>query len=318
MLQQFLALPFWSSALFGIIALVMVGSSWCLIGLVMGDAPKKSMDVGLIQFWGGVVSLLVSLVVGISRGIPSGVQVSVVALTMGAYFSSGFLNFFMLQLMSRAMQHGPNGIIWSIIQSAMIFPFLVGMIFFNTGVGTMKIAGVILLLLALTGFGLAKDNTVSSSGKWRWLAFGALTICAVQQNLATLPTYFASSRQVSSILCTLATASGTVIASIIFTFCTLNEKKKKLLKDNLNNWQLWKYVLTLQLFNLIFAYTLFYPGMFAMGKNGLGMLCYPMMVGSCIVSFTLSSMIFLKEKVKLIQMIALILCLAGLSCLALR
>jgi len=54
-----------------------------------------------------------------------------------------------------------------------------------------------------------------------------------------------------------------------------------------------------------------------MGRNGLGMLCYPMMVGSCIVSFTLISIFYLKEKIKAVQIAALILCIGGLICLAL-
>jgi multidrug transporter EmrE-like cation transporter len=55
-----------------------------------------------------------------------------------------------------------------------------------------------------------------------------------------------------------------------------------------------------------------------MGKYGLGMLCYPMMVGSCIVSLTLTSIFILKEKAKPIQIIALVLCVSGLVCLALQ
>ena len=39
-------------------------------------------------------------------------------------------------------------------------------------------------------------------------------------------------------------------------------------------------------------------------------------VGSCIVSFTLTSMFFLKEKVKAVQISALILCISGLVFLA--
>ena len=75
---------------------------------------------------------------------------------------------------------------------------------------------------------------------------------------------------------------------------------------------LWKYIATLQLFGLIFAYTLFYPGMNVMADKGMGGMCYPMLVGSCIVSFTLSSIWLLKEKLRPVQLAALIVCIAGL------
>ena len=199
----------------------------------------------------------------------------------------------------------------------MVFPFIVGMIFFNTDKGLMKIIGVILLVVALIGFGMAKNNDRKGGNAWRWMSLCALAICAIQQNLATLPSYYPACRQVGSAFCTLASAGGTMTASLIFTFLTLNEEKKRRLKENFTNMNLWKYVVVLQGFSLITSYFLFYPGMFVMGKYGLGMLSYPMMVGSCIVSFTLTSILLLKEKIKPIQIAALLLCISGLVCLVL-
>ena len=85
-----------------------------------------------------------------------------------------------------------------------------------------------------------------------------------------------------------------------------------MLKKSVTSWHLWKYVFALQFFSLLFAYTLQFPGMDIMAKAGLGGMCYPAMVGSCIVSFTLSSVFILKEKVRKIQLAALVLCILGL------
>ena len=63
---------------------------------------------------------------------------------------------------------------------------------------------------------------------------------------------------------------------------------------------------------------LVYPGMFAMGKHGLGMVCFPMMVGSCILCFTLAGIFLLREKVRPLQLAALAMCLSGLTGLAMR
>ena len=133
-----------------------------------------------------------------------------------------------------------------------------------------------------------------------------------------MPAYFPESRQTSSILCTLATSSGTVSASIIFMLFTLSKEKINNIKQNIQNPLLWKYVFALQFFSLLFAYTLFYPGLFTMGKHGLGMVCFPMMVGSCILSFTLVGILILKEKIKPLQLFALIMCLSGLVFLAMK
>ena len=84
------------------------------------------------------------------------------------------------------------------------------------------------------------------------------------------------------------------------------------IKSGLRNLTLWKYIALLQFFSLIFAYTLFYPGLNVMADAGMGGMCYPIMVGSCIISFTLSSVWLLKEKVKGVQIAGLALCIAGL------
>ena len=76
--------------------------------------------------------------------------------------------------------------------------------------------------------------------------------------------------------------------------------------------RLWVYALGMQAFGLVFAYTLFYPGMDALGRVGAGALCWPILVGSCIVSFTVYSAAVLKEKVTAVHVLAVASCLAGL------
>ena len=314
--EIFQNMEFLNTLPFGIVSMVIVGVSWCLVGLVAGDAPKKNIDMAFLQLWSAIVSSVVSILILFLPGTNAVVPLKWFALALGSYFLSGFLNFFMLQLMSKAMQSGPNGIIWSIIQSALVFPFIVGMVFFNTGSSAHKIAGIILLLAALVLFGIAKDNSSKGGNAWRYIALLALLVCAVQQNLATFPAYFPECRKIGSLYCTMATSAGTVAAALIFLVCSCRDGKKEQLKNNLISWDLWKYILVLQGFGLLTSYLFLYPGMFVMGRYGMGMLCYPMMVGSCIVSFTLTSMFFLKEKVKTVQIIALILCISGLVFLA--
>ena len=311
-------MPFFHTASFGIVAMILVGMSWCLTGLVMGNAPKRGIDTGLIQFFGGLVSATVSLCIASATGAYASSPPRVMLPTLTTFFFSGFLNFFMLQLMSAAMQRGPNGIIWSIIQSGMVVNFIVGVLFFHAELNMAKSAGIILLLAAIVCFGLSRDNSRKSSENWRLLTFCAFSVCAIQQTVNTLPVYFPEARQVSSVLCTFATSSGAVSAAILYTLCTLSGDKISLLKSNVKNAMLWKYVLLLQFFSLIFAYTLFYPGMFAMGKHGLGMVCFPMMVGSCILCFTLAGIFLLREKVRPLQLAALAMCLSGLTGLAMR
>lgn len=302
--------PFFGTLTFGIIAMVIVGSSWCLIGLIMGDAPKKGVEPSYVQLLGGLFSVSVSTTIMFATKSCPNTTWQIILATCGLYFISGIMNFFMLQIMSAAMQKGPNGIIWAIIQSALVFPFIIGVMFFDVKLSVVRVLGIIFLLVALGLFGVCKDNSINNRGNWRLLAFICLAICAVQQNLMTIPSYFEAARSISSIVRTLSTASGSTLGAIFYVACSA--RRRSVFGNTLKNRMLWKYVMALQFFNLIFAYTLFYPGMNAMADAGLGGMCYPMLVGSCLVSFTLASIYLLKEKVKPLQVVGLVICISGL------
>ena len=301
-----------NSLAFGLIAMVIVGGSWSLVGLVMGDAPKKGIDSSLVQFWGGFVPVIVGLIIiGVQGGLNfEQYSVKTFAWTFFCYGFGGFTNFFMLENMSKAMQKGPNGIIWSIIQSAMVFPFIVGILFFGVEVNVFRILGIIGLLVALVLFGMAKNNVSTGKG-WKLLAFSCLAICAFQQNLMTIPSYFEESRNIGSVIKATMTSIGSLSAAVVFALLQDSDYKRRFIKG-VTNAKLWEYILILQGFSLIFAYTLFYPGMNVLGARGLGGMCYPLLIGSCIVTFTLTSVVFLKEKLQKIQIFALAICILGL------
>ncbi len=308
------SIPFFSSITFGIIAMIIVGSSWCITGLVMGDAPKRGVGVPFLQFISYLVSIIGCVIATTLLGNWGlhGCTPKVYFWTNAAYFFCGAANFFNLLWMSRAMQTGPNGVIWSIIQSALVFPFLGGIIFFGVEATALRIIGILLLLAALVFFGMTKDNTSHGGHQWKLLAFAALAICAVQQNVQTMPSYFESCRAVPSTIRTLAGSLGLwSTAAVYILFTTKRDAYAKMLMQ-VKSKALWGYVLAIQGFSLFFSFTLSYPGMDAMAKHGLGGMAFPMMVGSCIASFTLASVFLLKEKVRPIQALALVLCITGL------
>ena len=73
-----------------------------------------------------------------------------------------------------------------------------------------------------------------------------------------------------------------------------------------------KFTFALQFFGLIFAIIFQFPGMDALARCGLGSVSYPLLVGSCLVGFSLYSMFILKEKNSLLQFASLGCCLAGI------
>lgn len=311
LLETISNIPFFATPAFGIIAMIIVGCSWCLIGFIMGDAPKRGIEPSVIQFFGFLITCIFSIsAMFITGGLPD-CSWKITAITCTLLGIGGFMNFFMLQIMSYAMQRGPNGIIWSIIQSALVFPFIGGILFFDVQLTWARGIGIICLLAALVLFAMTKDNS-NSGNNWKLPALICLVIAAIQQNLSTMPSYFQEAREVNSIVRTLATAIGGLSAAIIYEMTKMNKARLEKFYSNIKNPLLWRYVFALQFFNLVFAYTLLYPGMNAMADAGLGGMSYPMMVGSCIVSFSLTAVWLLKEKFSWFQLGALLVCITGL------
>lgn len=313
---------FFHSLAFGLIALVIVGGSWCICGLVMGNAPKHGVSSAAVQRVSAMISCIVSAIVLLATGAwRTEASTETLFWTCAAYFAAAVVNTCMLELMSMAMQRGPNGIIWCIVQSAMLFPFLVGALFFHVPVGWLQLTGLAMLLAALVIFGMAKENTVRQNKEttralgWKTLAFLAFLITGLQQNLSTIPSYFESARQVSSVLRTMAGAIGIILVTAVWSLCKGEPSIFLCDKKTLRNSYFFGYVIAMNGFGLLASYFLLYPGIDILAQNGLGGMGYPLMVGSCIVSFTLASIFFLKERFRWMQAVAVALCLAGLVAL---
>lgn len=306
---------------FGIIALLLVGASWCMVGVIFGDAPKRGLQTALVQFCGATCSLLIGLfIANFILDEPTTCSRQEMIYTCGTIFVASIFNYFGLQAMGAGMKCGPNGAVWGIMQSALIFPYLGGLILFAQPMTLPNILGMLLVMSALVFFAMAKNQKqqpgVEIRNEWRFYAFLALGIIAIQQNLATAPSaYFDSPKLVSPVVRSLSAASGTLFAACIWTLVREIRQRgsaKEMFRGLKNPW-LYLYVLGMQPFNLFFAYVLLYPGLDAMGRAGVGSVCYPLMVGSCIVSFSLYSIFGLKEKVTKVQIAALVLCVIGLA-----
>ena len=307
-------ISFFDSLAFGIIALVLVGGSWCLVGLVMGDAPKRGVDTSIIQFFGGFVSVIISLLIAWkTNSWETGITNRLALFACGSLVLSGFMNFHMLQFMSKAMQTGPNGVICSIIQSGCVSPFVCSILLFKVVEFTwLRGVGILCLLCALVLFVFTKNNDSKGGYLWKVQAFICFGIVAIQQNLNVWPSYYEETKNISSVVRALCVSGGTLIGSIIHNAFNMTPEFKQKIFANLKNLMLWKYVFALQFFSLIFAYTLLYPGMDVMAEQGRGGMCYPLMVGSCIVFFSLMSVLLLKERFRKIQLAAIIVCVTGL------
>ena len=296
--------------LFGLIALSITGLSWSLFGIVMGSAPKRGVDASFVQFFSGVVSILANglLLLLIRPEWNSSMYIALLC-----YGVSGMLNFLLLQLMSIAMQSGPNGIIYGIVQSGVIFPFMMGILFFNVPRPPARITGMILLIIALFLFGIAKGSgDDKKQGKWLIPALASFLFCGLQQCFTNLPSYYPDLAKLNPAARTLVNFFGVIFGAFWWNFIKIRFYGFKPDWKQLRSKYLWIYVLVLQGFGFFSSYFLLYNGMDALAKAGVGSIAYPLLVSSCIIGFFLYSTLILREKNRPIQVAAFFLCLAGI------
>ena len=297
--------------LFAISALIFVGLTWTLAGIVVGSAAKHGLKTGFIQFCGAIISVLISL--GVLCFMPrTGTSPQVFCVVMGVLVAAGAINFTMLEFMAAAMQRGQNGLIWSLIQSALVIPFVVGVIFFGSELNSVRGTGVFLIVLSIIILGTQKKNGPQEKGKWRLLTFIAFILAGLTITLINSPSYFRQADTVTSVQRALAVALGTFLASTIRNLYTAG--KKNILKEfseHIRNKRFIFYILTFQGFGIISGYFLIYPAMNALAKAGTGAIAYPLMISSCIIGFNLYSMFMLREKWTFLQVLATFGCIIG-------
>ena len=296
--------------LFGLIALSLTGVSWSLFGIVMGSAPKRGVDASFVQFFSGAVSILAN---GFLLLLIRPEWNSSMYLALLCYGFAGVLNFLLLQLMSIAMQSGPNGIIYGIVQSGVVFPFMMGILFFAVPCPPTRIAGMGLLIIALFLFGIAKGSgDDKKQGNWMIPAFASFLFCGLQQCFTNLPSYYTELAKLNPAARTMVSFFGVIFGAFCWNFVKIRFYGFKPDWKQLRSKYLWIYVLILQGFGLFSSYFLLYNGMDALAKAGVGSIAYPLLVSSCIIGFFLYSSLILREKIRPIQMAAFIFCLTGI------
>ena len=73
--------------------------------------------------------------------------------------SSGIICSFGVILMQKGMRGGHHGIVFTISQSAMIIPFLCGIIIFGEKITLYQLAGMIFVLISFVAFGMGQGES---------------------------------------------------------------------------------------------------------------------------------------------------------------
>ncbi len=306
-----------------LIILIFVGMIWTTTGVVMGGAARHDVHVESMQFISYLLGVAVCLALLPLYPAPE-VGGKLAWFAFGMYFVVGVLNNFLNIAMAAAMKRGPNSLVWAILQTGMIVPFIIGICFHGEQAGFIRLTGMAAMLAALALISLDKDKGSHSEGdgskgkSWLFIAFVAFLIVGVQQTVNTEPSYYPEIRTgIPIIYRCLALFGGNWVAAFPYMLKTTFNGGVKALRDEFSGKWIWIFAIALQASLLIEKLFLSFRAMDMMAKLGRGGVSYPVMVVSCIAGFTLYSMTILHEKVTWRSAIGLMLCALGIVMISL-
>lgn len=304
----------------GILFAVLTGISWIWTGIVISYAARNKVDIPYIQFCQTVLGIAISIAVlcfmeTLGKDVPE-ISARTKWLTACCLIAFGILNYFMYLAMGAAMRRGPNGIVWSIIQSGIIFPFLMGILVFHVTPTASRIGGMILMIgsVILLGQGKAKraEGKESHTGRNLWYLFAllGLLLCGLNQCCANLPSYLNNGEPIGSVYRACFAQVGTLAGWLIGAVATRTLTRPKFHPGELK--KILFFAISLNVVGLTASYLLFYNALDFLAKADAGSLGYPLVVSSCIVGFFLYSVIFLREKTGMLQKSGFLLGVAGI------
>ena len=270
--------------IYGVILLLLTGLCWIGIGVTVSRAAEERLDMNFIQF--GASALIAAAAIGAILFQPplTGTPLQQL-LICGAVLLAGMSNYLMLNLMRCAMVLGDNGAVWGITQSALLCPFVMGMLFFRVAPTWNRIIGLLLVLGGIFLFSRAVPVHGKRSRKWLWPAFGAFAASGLAQCFANLPSYWEEIGMSSELRACLV-QFGTIS---LFALTVPFERRKLRPKG------CWKAILLLSVVQILSLFFFFYRGLNIVAEHGGGSIGYPIAQGSCIAFFLLYNRFIRRE-----------------------
>ena len=136
-----------------LLLLVATGLSWVSVGAAVGHVERRGWSLVRYQILLCLVCVALGLVgwaMAPDAFLPrSGCPTLTWVLVIAGMLSSGVFNYLMVLAMGSAMKRGPNAIVWAIVQSGLIYPFLMGWLVFDVPMGPRRLCGIALIVASV-------------------------------------------------------------------------------------------------------------------------------------------------------------------------
>ena len=151
-----------------ILLLFATGLSWVSVGAAVGHVERRGYNLVRYQ----ILLCIVCVVFGLAgwAAAPTaflpqdGAPALTWTLVIAATLLCGVFNYLMNMMMGRAMKSGPNAIVWAIIQSGLIYPFLMGWLVFGVPMGIGRFCGITLIVASVFLYAFRGEQGMGKCG----------------------------------------------------------------------------------------------------------------------------------------------------------
>lgn len=294
-----------TDALLGVLLIVLTGLIWAVIGAFFSHVAQRGLKV---LAFGMVMTVCVSFLAWgllchwpavLHGGLPR-VREFVPLMAL-----AGILNWSGMLLIMAAMRRGHQAGSWTVSQSAMVVPFLAGIIFWHDRPTLPNMMGAVLILLAVVVFGLrsARQEPGSHARPWFHIALMAFCIIGISQTFCTIPSHWAGWSDAGGLRVPVFTSAA---LAFLATACAIRREwpgRREVVAGSLCS-----------LAGLAGNYT-FFAGMDLMAARHLVALVYPTAIGVCMTAFVLYTRFWGRERLGWGGLAALGLGVAGVALL---
>lgn len=293
----------------GILLALLSGLLFGGVGAVLRRVSRTGGSLAAYYALFGAAYLALALVFQVKWRLVAGtVDLPRLAIVIGI---AGAVSGFGMLLMTRSMGLGHGGISWAISQSALVVPFLAGVIGWGDRAGPAGWTGLALVLAMIValgvrqGGGAADDDAKRRRGAWIAAVGAAFVTLGVSQALSAVPSRWTGWTDAAGLRVALSAAGFLAVQLVLFAFA--KERRPGRL------------VPLLALLHGVLGFTgqaAFFASLDRLAPLGLAAAAFPVSIGTTILSFNLYSALVLRERFGWPDLAALAAGSAGIALLA--
>ena len=310
----------------GILFAILTGLSWVVSGAVVGLAEKRGCGTSRQQLVGGALKATITLAV-LTAGVA--LRPGAAAFSLRSDMRSflwmvlcGFMNYWGAVCMGRAMLRGPNGIVWTIVQSGFVFPFALGVALGNTQLTVANAAGALCVLAGVACCGRAKGSRRETRDGATWLvpALAGFALCGATQCAQCLAAMGPHETRPSALLRILFELTGAFCAIIPHRLWLWRRNRAVAAPVDPDLGAKYRFLLKICSIHAVIFFTAgfwwLYNALDRLEAAGLIAVANPLMLASCLVGFTIYGAVALRERPSRAQLLGTLFALAGIALIA--